>query len=87
MSDDLTKEKRSKRLFNDKTKSLRQKKILKAYNLDKPFESANYFNKRHALNCGNPNCVMCGNPRKMFNERTIQEYKFEELHKSYEKGE
>jgi hypothetical protein len=25
------------------------------------------------MNCGNPNCVMCGNPRKVFKEPTQQE--------------
>jgi hypothetical protein len=31
------------------------------------------FIKHHATNCGIPNCAMCGNPRKFFNEETIQE--------------
>ena len=85
MSDEITKEKRSKRLYHDKTKSMRQKKILKSYGADfEPFESPNYYNKRHALNCGNPNCVMCGNPRKFLDLKTIQEYKFDEYEKSFE---
>ena len=25
------------------------------------------------MNCGNPNCVMCGNPRKVFKQPTQQE--------------
>lgn len=35
------------------------------------------FHKKNALNCGDPNCVMCMNPRKAFGEKTIQERKFE----------
>lgn len=35
------------------------------------------FHKRHALNCGDSHCVMCGNPRKFFGEKTFQERKFE----------
>ena len=31
-----------------------------------------------AVTCGNPDCVMCGNPRKMWNEKTIQEKRFEQ---------
>ena len=82
MSDELIKEKRSKRLFSDKIKSKRQKKILKCHGLDtNPFESENYYNKRHSLNCGNSNCVICGNPRKFFGEKTYQELKFDESEK------
>ena len=79
MADELTKEKHSKRLFTDKVKAKKQKNILKDYHLDvDPFESVIYFNKKHALICGNSNCVMCGNPRKFFGEKTIQEKKFDE---------
>ncbi len=79
MSDEITKEKRSRRLLKDETKAKRQKKILKSMGAQiDPFVSANYFNKKHSLNCGNPNCVMCGNPRKMFGDVTIQEKKFVE---------
>lgn len=35
------------------------------------------FHKRNALNCGDPKCIMCGNPRKFFGEKTFQERKFE----------
>lgn len=31
------------------------------------------MHKHHAMNCGQSGCVMCGNPRKIFNELTIQE--------------
>lgn len=34
------------------------------------------FHKKSGLTCGNSNCVMCGNPRKFFNEKTMQEKKF-----------
>jgi hypothetical protein len=30
------------------------------------------------MNCGNPNCVMCGNPRKVWGEKTMQEKRFDE---------
>ncbi len=35
------------------------------------------LHKVHALNCGDPKCAMCGNPRKFFGEKTLQEVKFE----------
>ena len=37
------------------------------------------FHKKNALNCGDSNCVMCGNPRKFFNEKTISERRFEAI--------
>ncbi len=32
-----------------------------------------FFAKHHAVNCGNPKCIMCANPRKTFKELTAQE--------------
>jgi hypothetical protein len=29
--------------------------------------------KHHAMDCGRPGCMMCGNPRKTFKEVTAQE--------------
>jgi len=37
------------------------------------------------LNCGNPKCIMCANPRKTFEELTIQEQRMfqDKLQDSY----
>jgi hypothetical protein len=35
------------------------------------------YHKKKALNCGDPKCVMCANPRKVFGHKTLQEKKFE----------
>ena len=40
-------------------------------------QSIHRYHKKNALNCGDSNCVMCGNPRKFFGEKTMQERKFE----------
>lgn len=32
--------------------------------------------KRHAFDCGRPNCMLCGNPRKIFGDMTVQEQRF-----------
>ena len=37
--------------------------------------------KHNAMDCGQPGCFLCGNPRKTFNQRTIQELKFEQTEK------
>ena len=82
MSDDITKLKRSRRLHKDEVKAKRQKNMLKDYGMDiNPFESANYYAKQHALNCGNPKCAMCANPRKFWGELTLQEKRFNEISK------
>ena len=39
------------------------------------------LSKVHATTCGNSNCVMCGNPRKFFNQPTVQEKSFDQTKK------
>ena len=41
-------------------------------------ETPHAYAKRSATTCGDSNCVMCGNPRKFFKEKTIQEKRFEQ---------
>ena len=76
MSAEEDKFKKSKRILKDENAIRKQLRIAKAYNI--PVESPHQFAKHHAMNCGNPNCVMCGNPRKVFKEKTIQEKRFEQ---------
>ena len=77
MSDTQTKEQHSKRIHSKKTAVKRQVKIAKAQGVE--VKEPHKFSKHHAMNCGIPNCVMCGNPRKIFKEKTIQEKKFDEV--------
>lgn len=79
MSSENEKVKHSKRLHKEEAAIKRQVKIAKEYGV--PVTEPHKFAKRHALNCGNPKCVMCANPRKVFNEKTIQEQKFEQTEK------
>ena len=32
--------------------------------------------KKHAMDCGRPGCMVCGNPRRTMKEKTLQEKKF-----------
>jgi hypothetical protein len=74
MSTDQDKYKNSKRRLKDETAVKKQTKIGKQYGMsDKEIDQPHRLAKRHAMNCGNPKCVMCGNPRKTFNELTQQE--------------
>jgi hypothetical protein len=77
MSHEDAKIKHSKRLHDDETHIKKQVKIAKAYGI--PVTEPHKLNKRHVMNCGNPNCVMCANPRKVWKEKTIQEKKFDEI--------
>jgi hypothetical protein len=71
MSTEQDKFKRSRRLLKDENAVKKQTKIAKEFGI--PFTEPHKFAKHHAMNCGNPKCVMCGNPRKVFNEPTQQE--------------
>ena len=76
MSNEDTKVKHSKRIYKTETAVKKQVDIAKQYGM--PVKDPHRLAKKHALNCGNPNCVMCANPRKTFNEKTIQEKRFEQ---------
>lgn len=71
MSNQKDKIKNSRRRLKDENAVNRQVKIAKAYNI--PVEEPHKLAKHHATNCGNPKCLMCANPRKIFNELTTQE--------------
>jgi hypothetical protein len=71
MSTEEDKFKNSKRRLKDENAVKKQTKIAKEFGV--PVKEPHKFAKHHAMNCGNPNCVMCGNPRKTFKELTQQE--------------
>jgi hypothetical protein len=68
--------KHSKRLLKDQNAIVKQTNILKAYHI--PTDQPHKYAKRHALNCGDPKCILCSNPRKIFKEKTIQERRFDQ---------
>ena len=72
----MDKSKRTKRFEQKKRHIDRQVDIMKLAGFDNSKGQPHRYHKKSALNCGNPNCVMCGNPRKMFGEETFQEKKF-----------
>jgi hypothetical protein len=79
MSDEESKEKHSKRILKTESAIKKQTNIGKQYGMSKKeIDQPHRLAKRHAMSCGNPNCVMCGNPRKFWGERTIQEKRFDQ---------
>jgi len=84
MSKEQDKIKHSKRLQKDENVIKKQTKIAKDFGI--PVTEPHKFAKHHAMNCGNPKCVMCANPRKTFKELTQQEKRlFQDVEKITDK--
>ena len=79
MSDEDQKEYVSKRIHNTQKHIDRQLRIAKTSDLD--VSQPHRYAKMHALNCGDPKCFMCANPRKVWGEKTMQEKSFEQTEK------
>jgi hypothetical protein len=76
MSTEADKFNHSKRLQKNENAVKKQVKIAKAHGLtdkDKAIKEPHRLAKHHAMDCGQPGCMLCGNPRKIFKERTAQE--------------
>ena len=81
MSNEQDKFNHSKRLQKDKNAVARQLKIAKASGNQKYLDQPHRLEKHHAMDCGQAGCLMCGNPRRIHNEKTIQEQRFEQPEK------
>jgi hypothetical protein len=71
MSTEQDKFNHSRRLQKDENAVKKQVKIAKEYGI--PVKDPHRLEKHHVMDCGNPKCVMCSNPRKTFKELTAQE--------------
>jgi hypothetical protein len=71
MSNNQDKFNHSRRLQKDQNAVKKQTKIAKAHGF--PTGPEHRLAKTHATTCGDPDCAMCGNPRKFFDEPTAQE--------------
>lgn len=79
MSNDQDKFKNSKRRLKDENAVQKQLKIAKSHGGNSNYDTQPHrLVKKHAMNCGNPKCMLCGNPRKVFKEKTIQEKRFDQ---------
>ena len=76
MSHEEEKVKHSKRILKTDNAVKKQVKIAKEFGIE--VKEPHKFAKQHAMNCGNPKCFMCANPRKVFKEKTIQEKRLEQ---------
>lgn len=77
MSNDLAKYINSRRRHKNDVAIARQVKIAKSHGLgfhDKAIKEPHRLAKHHAMDCGQPGCMMCGNPRKTHKDKlTAQE--------------
>jgi hypothetical protein len=90
MSTDEDKIKNSKRRQKDENAVAKQVKIAKAHGLtakDKAVKEPHRLVKHHAMDCGNPECYICGNPRKTHKDKlTTQEKRlFQDVEKTTDK--
>lgn len=84
MSSENEKVKVSRRRANEDNVIRKQVKIAKAHGLtdkDKQIKEPHRYAKHHAMDCGNPGCMLCSNPRhnKLFKTKdklTTQERRF-----------
>jgi hypothetical protein len=73
MSNDQDKYKNSRRRLKDDAAIARQQDIARQHSAPDHQYQAHRFAKKHAMDCGNPSCTLCGNPRRTFKELTAQE--------------
>jgi hypothetical protein len=78
MSKEEDKIKHSKRLHQEETAIKHNMKIAKAHGIPVDQYESHRYAKVNGVTCGDPNCVMCMNPRKAFGEKTIQEQRMEQ---------
>lgn len=91
MANELAKYLNSRRRQKDDNAIRKQTKIAKQhrvseYNPGEP-KQPHRFVKHHAMDCGNPECYMCGNPRKTHKDKLTPQEKrlFQDVEKSTDK--
>jgi hypothetical protein len=75
MSTEEDKFKKSKRLQKDENAVKKQTKIAKSAGSD--ISQPHRFAKHHAMDCGNPQCLLCSR-EKVFKEPTITQKRFDQ---------
>jgi hypothetical protein len=71
MSNENDRYKSSRRRLKDENAVKRQTRIAQSRGIT--VTEPHKFAKRHAMDCGQPGCMLCGNPRRIFQELTVQE--------------
>jgi len=77
MSTEADKLKHSRRLLKDDNAINKQLNIAKTIGHEKYIREPHRLAKHHALDCGNPKCLVC-HSEKVFGEKTLKERKFDQ---------
>jgi hypothetical protein len=91
VANELAKYLNSRRRLKDENAVRKQAKIAKQHKVDgydsKVTKQPHRFHKHHAMDCGNPECYLCGNPRKTHKDKLTQQEKrlFQDLEKTKNK--
>jgi hypothetical protein len=90
MANELAKFLNSQRRHRDELAVKKQVKIAKAHGLttkDKVVKEPHRLAKHHVMDCGNPQCPLCGNPRRTHKDKlTTQEKRlFQDVEKTTDK--
>ena len=90
MANELAKFLNSQRRHRDELAVKKQVKIAKAHGLtnkDKVVKEPHRLAKHHVMDCGNPQCPLCGNPRRSHKDTlTAQEKRlFQDVEKTTDK--
>ena len=78
MSNEIAKFINSRRRHKNDIAVARQVRIAKQHGLgfyDKAIKEPHRLAKHHAMDCGNPECYLCGNPRKTHKDKLTQQEK------------
>lgn len=81
MSNEDDKLKHGRRIQQKNRHIARQVRIRQAHKfpgINTKIDSPHRYHKTSGVTCGDSNCMMCGNPRKFFDEPTIQERRFDQ---------
>ncbi|NDC22866.1 MAG: hypothetical protein EB078_10430 [Proteobacteria bacterium] len=75
--EEMLKVKHQRRIEQKSNYIAKQTRIAKSRKI--PIDQPHRYHKKSAMTCGNPDCPMCANRRKVFKEKTIQELSFEQI--------
>jgi hypothetical protein len=78
MSNDQDKIKHSTRIHQKDSTVKNKMRIAKAYGWKHVLANPHKYLKCSLFSCGNSNCIFCMNPRRAFNEKTMQEKRNEQ---------
>ena len=78
MSNEDMKIKHSKRMQQKTNHIKKQYRIAKDYGHVRYLKQPHRLAKHNAMDCGRPDCFLCGNPRRIFEQITIQEKRFDQ---------